>query len=41
MKLTTGNKSEFPKSQIVQTSTVAFLGTALTLKEIPNSNYRE
>jgi hypothetical protein len=41
MKLTIGKKSEFSKSQIVQTSTVAFLGTALTFREIPNSNYRE
>jgi len=40
-KLTTGKKSEFSKSQIVQTSTVAFLGTAPTFKEVPNSNDRE
>lgn len=41
MKLTTGKKSEFSKSQIAQTSTVAFSGTALNFREIPNSNYRE
>jgi hypothetical protein len=41
MKLTTGKKSEFPKPRIVQTSTLAFLGTALTFREIPYSNHRE
>ena len=41
MNLTTGKKSEFSKSQTVQTWTMAFLGTALTFGEIPNSNYRE
>jgi hypothetical protein len=40
MKLATGKKFEVSKSQIVQTTTVAFLDTALTFKEIPNSNYR-